>query len=549
MNRAATSERKEDRKLYDLLIKRNVDENKLLFQRGQLLKELAQLDADIADATFLQDTIAEDQEVYQEERGGDFALLKISEEQLAELDNPKGGAEGRKVQANSPTKEDTKVKKSTVATENNEAIRPSATEEEDQARRKFKKKEEDLIQDANVFTSVRKCKPVEGSAIVGNINETAFNHKWQSLLQDEDYLAHLDIDTIIELFEAGGVAITDHMATLCLESLTANQLGRYAERDLLKWYRNYVMWEDADIPLFRTVTKSISEKIHAVLKSIQDSAAAVWIEDKVRKEFNGGSRIQVSAKRDRSDGRKRDSATRPAQDQQAEQRDSQVIKEPTTSIKNMEFQQRARRLSAGKMTYTTTFGMMDDSSSSDSDNDGPAAAAAQAAASAKTKKRRTKKPGDTARASTEAKKKEDSLVEKIRRQIRREKRRTVQTNVGIDIISNPFDGEIEGAQGKATPFFEESANGSVLREVHKLDPGAMMDWYGIRGKGFIKDPKGKEQPNHYKTITWFTLAVSPEATWAQAQILAQTCKNFFDSIPFEDRGWAYCSVRAQVWMC
>lgn len=74
----------------------------------------------------------------------------------------------------------------------------------------------------------------------------------------------LDLDTLLDLFEAAGITLEDDEALDCLSTLPANILGRHSIRDVLVWYKEFQFKKIATkvvptIPLWRKNAFAIRE--------------------------------------------------------------------------------------------------------------------------------------------------------------------------------------------------------------------------------------------------------------------------------------------------
>jgi len=217
-----------------------VDTGKLVIQRAEVSAKLAEQENRLRILMMQQDAEMEDEKRYHEERGGDASLVKLSEDALAEFNRQKNeSADDNFEEAMVNAKKN----------RDNEAIDGVMTEAQ-RLRRLLRRKdtknnagaEDDknsTLIDATVF--VQGCKPSQGRGLGFDSSlEQSMGYKWELLEpQSSDKLVKLDLDVLEDLFEAGGITLTDAEAMLCLDKVQNNQLGRYKMKNILRWYRDY----------------------------------------------------------------------------------------------------------------------------------------------------------------------------------------------------------------------------------------------------------------------------------------------------------------------
>jgi hypothetical protein len=66
--------------------------------------------------------------------------------------------------------------------------------------------------------------------------------RWTTLKpQAADKLVKLDLDSLLDLFEAAGITLSDEHALHCLQSLPCNLIGRHNVQDVVVWLRRYLL--------------------------------------------------------------------------------------------------------------------------------------------------------------------------------------------------------------------------------------------------------------------------------------------------------------------
>lgn len=193
-----------------------VDKVKMVAQRGETIRSIAEIDAEIRVLELQVQESAEDEAIYHLERGGDIELLRIKDRDL--------DATGIKSAPGTPAKRSTASQQ-----QQQQALHQNRSS----AAVTHKPVKEPDLEDARIFS-------------VGTNRDTTINANaeyknvvWKKQYVDDDGLAEMNPALLVEVFESANLNIELHEAAKCLAEVPANQLGRHRLNDLLAWHHRY----------------------------------------------------------------------------------------------------------------------------------------------------------------------------------------------------------------------------------------------------------------------------------------------------------------------
>lgn len=289
------------------------DLNKLIDQRSDVMKELVDLKAELDNFLIKTTHLANENDAYLRERGGDIDYIKIDEQMLAKLSDTanlntnalfeddgmggtkfyeteqhhekshKGSYSGSNVSEISDEQRLRRLhRQKALAGEKQvenflqdeesvaESLSQAGTETDkksveemldDSEMQAYKKKHKrttneillQSVEDANIFAHGCKGGISGGSGgsssgiySVDTVLEQAILYKWESTIaQCDDKLSCIDIDIVEDLFESGGVLLSDREAQHCVDHVPTNDLNRVCVHDIIQWYKDYKL----NIPL------------------------------------------------------------------------------------------------------------------------------------------------------------------------------------------------------------------------------------------------------------------------------------------------------------
>ena len=231
----------------------SADTGKLVAQRKNLQMDLVKVETRLFELSREMGYKEEDEKVFLRERGGDHSLLKFNEE-------------------------DRRLEEELASREDEEAINRAKTKmhEEESGniseaqrlrrlkRRSAKKESVHMVTDAQVFA--RGGKAADNRSVGGGFSsslkviEQAIRYKWESFEpQAHDKLYKLDVDTLEDLFDAGGVSMADADAHRCLESISRNCQGRHSCEEVIAWYREFTKISTAKVAFWRKACRNFGK--------------------------------------------------------------------------------------------------------------------------------------------------------------------------------------------------------------------------------------------------------------------------------------------------
>lgn len=520
------------------------DDSKLVQQRADLLLELAEVEYQIRDTKFQLGCEIEDEKVYTQERGGDHELLRISESQLASL--------GKEMDSSN---KDFDAERLAIEAAKRKSRR---TISEDQMKRRAQRDdpegdEQPEIEDAEAFSQTRQGKPAQlNSAGNSAVSHHAFFHRWSRLAQDEDKLVCLTIDDVEDLFEACGILLTDQDAMNCLDTIPSNQLGRHKAEDVLAWFTEYSRWNMNDIPEYREAARNfeggIKEFTNNVKKFIEDlNQQAKVVEESARivVESRAAKRL---ADRLANGGLLDDDLDDLDDDLEHQDEDSfavpkglgdrpaspgglhlDLLKDQVSGAARLAAWQRQQVLRPpSRVDIKASFGMSEDEKlalnmlgAASAPPIDPLKKAAVGLSKAK-----GKEPSKNAKEKTKLGKKEqdEGFNEKMK--------------FTFEAFVKPLmDNRGKGPSG---PFFQKDCD--EIKDVYKLSSSDLLDFFTYTESGLLGD-----LIKSFGTVSWVVFDLKMGTRLDEARLFEVCCKNFFESIPWDERKDYYSTVKTGLY--
>merc|ERR1711991_1065609 len=263
------------------------DTGKLVAQRKNMQMDLVRQESKLLAMNAVVDNAKEDERLFHTERGGDYLLFKFNEAD-------------KHLESKDKDEEDDRLGLGRVKSKNDDSSSGIMISEAQRLRRlKRRKNKKDgsssLVVDASVFARGGKLADGGGgfSSSLKNV-EQQLQFKWESFEpQAADKLYKLDVDTLEDLFEAGGVSMSDKNSYRCLDQIPQNVQGRHCLDDVIKWYREFTKISTAHVGYWRQVGRRIGEQ----WRDIKDSFRSTMY--RIRRQLNILSEIDSGI--DRSD--------------------------------------------------------------------------------------------------------------------------------------------------------------------------------------------------------------------------------------------------------
>jgi len=443
----------------------------LLRNRSRVLGELASVRTDINLIKSKQKLIHDDHDAYKKERGGDAQLVHIEFDKPAEV-----------------IVNDKKTKLNVISTGDDDVLTNEQRERRSLRREMMKTETKEKTKDAAVFSQDRGLKPVivnkNDIATVGNDD---FRMSWNKLAQDEDELCFLDIDTLEDLFEDGGMLLSDVDAMNCLQSVPTNQLGKYKASDILKWSDQYQLNKIA-----AAKTSGWTRFGNDIRKKIDDLYSAY--NDVVEKLNTQKLVTEVSA--EASNKSKQSGAS-----------GDKIMGEMKGTVRLAAWQRQQILSPPSSILFKAEFGPEIPSKKVESAFGG---ATTKLLGSSPTK----------SKISNNDKKKDQQLPDDFKLKLK------------LELFTRP------PSQEKRESLDPKTKN--ILTDLGSIDPTTFLNRYTYVRKGLV------ESTESFGTVSWIGFEVNNDATFEQATLLLQTTKNFFDSIPWDARSDVYTNVEGDV---
>lgn len=551
-----------------------VDNSRLVKQRSDLLKEIAEIEAEMRLVKFEDKCAKEDAAAYARERGGDVDLVRISEAQLAKLgtyDSSNQDIDGDVhltdlAAASSRAKLASKgARLPTEAQRLRRLMRATANGE----------KSDNMVIDAVAFSDARRCKPPDDAGQFNNVYEEAFLYKWSTFQQDDDQLSKLDIDYVEDLFEASGVVLADVDAQLCLDSLPANTLGRHCHTDALVWYRDFIRWGGVtDVPLCREVARHVSSFFNGMCDNFnlaistmkkQKVIIETWRRRKLlesQKEMDRKRRIAKRGKKmverldlrdaavDDDDAaateaeRSFESAGKAGDDEEegddittissaaadeprphtpsvnavsSAQAASAMLGEIQGSARLAAWQRQQVLFPAAKIDILACFNMP-----------------THAELKAQLEKEAAEAEAKQGKVYISA---GQRIIEAAKRELQLEEMMKPQWKMGFSFDFSVMP--LTELRSTRPPFFK--GDEKEITNIWKLQPADLLEHYKYINGDIMGAPEAM-----YLTVTWLAVEINPRATSFEAECLSIALKNFFTSIPYEERVHVYEDVRGDI---
>ena len=459
-----------------------VDTDKLVGQRAEVAAKLAELENKLRILMMQQDSMKEDEDLYKAERGGMSQFVQLTADQLVQFNAEKNR------HADDNFEDEMEAMR---ANRDNDAIDGVMTEAQRLRRLKRRAeapeaaKEVNKVTDAAVF--VTGCKPSQGKA-VGHDHalEMSMGYKWDILEpQSTDKLLKVDVDLLEDLFEAGGITLTDAEAMMCIDSIPKNQLGRHRMHDILKWYANYRTNPPNLHPqLWLSMSQQIRERVDSAQKALHDLSLTMVRQydtmKEVRRVLDRAHPKQITA-----DG------------------DAALLFSEARGSARMAAWQRQQQLGTPTvLSLSGSFGPPEDGG---------------------------------AETEPEIKEGEDEMVAKMKaaRQKMEAEMNKWKGCFQFDYISKP-----EGSTSERRVMIDQQKKLAILlEEIECID---VMEYFTSK-LGPNVDPD-----DTCKSGIWFVIDVGENASDGEARALLMATKNFFASIPHDFRHDLYDSVFGEL---
>lgn len=444
----------------------------LLRNRSRILGELASLRTNINLIKTKQQIVHDDHDSYQRERGGDAKLVHL------DINNTEPIV----------IVSDQNNKLNVISTGDDDFLTNEQRERRSIRREMMKTETKEKTKDAAVFSQDRQLKPVlinkNDIAVVGDED---FRMSWNKLAQDEDELCFLDVDTLEDLFEDGGMLLSDADAINCLQTVATNQLGKFKSADILAWSEQHQLQK-----LAASKTSGWTRFGSSVRKAFDEFFVMY---DDVIEKFNTQKLVTEIA----SEVSNKSKASQMSGDK--------IMGDMKGTVRLAAWQRQQMLMPPSSIALKAEFG-------------------------------------------PEIKKKEELkgvLGASTSSQINLSPTKPTQTNKKRDQHQNSSQFKLrlklEGfskppTQEKREPLDPKTKN--VLTELGNIEPATFLNRYTYVRKGLV------ETSESFGTVSWIGFEVNPEVSFEQATLLLQTAKNFFNSIPWDARSDIFTEVEGEV---
>jgi hypothetical protein len=344
-------------------------------------------------------------------------------------------------------------------------------------------------------------------------------------------LVKLDLDTLLDLFEAAGIAVTDEQALDCLQSLPCNLLGRHSVHDVIVWLRRFTINASSPqkrLPLWRRELFQYREQLLGWVDWFQ-----LWLE-KINSQERAAQEVQRCH-------RKRIQEQKMAT-QSEESDDSSPAVLLASSSNQKKFQKSSAfeniikgsiRLSGWQrhrqMSRPTKCGLLASFGPPSIIHAASSAAPKKGSTTNSVLKSKTEpKPQHRGRVSVEFFTKPEG---KKREQL-----------VGNDGIVKDF--------GSLTPgdFLHYFDKVGYVVELSEAELASQAAYAAARAAGLTMSgasaPAGGAKPSNF--LAWIVFPVADTATSQEAFCLLKTATNFFESIPLDYRHELYTTTKGHL---
>jgi hypothetical protein len=337
--------------------------------------------------------------------------------------------------------------------------------------------------------------------------------RWSTLKpQGKDGLVKLDLDTLLDIFEAAGIAISDEHAAMCLSSLPTNVIHRHSIKDILTWLRRYQVHPPPRNPApWRLHFFRYRESFVDSLTWCQQWIDRILTQDKLNKD--------VVAFRKKAEERRLGEEEKDAAGRKKAARSSfeSVIK---GSLRLSGWQRQRHMSKPSKVGLLATFGPRIIQSLSDGLN---------------------------------AKK---SKVGKNSSEIQEVKTKW-GTKISIEVFTRPGGKKRESIVGpdgivkefnNLTPadWMNHFDGIGYVPEMSEAEAATAAAYAAARAAGLSIGSLSDSAPHGSGCITWIVIRVAQGATAQEAYCLQKTATNFFESIPLDYRHEIYTLTKSQL---
>jgi hypothetical protein len=458
-----------------------VDTGKLVVQRAEVSAKLAELENKLKILNMEAHAEEEDRKRYIEERGGISQFVKLSEDAVAAFNKEKNK------HADDNFEDQMEAMRANRDINAIDGVMTDAQRLRRLQRRKDGPAEDtnkSSIADATVFLTG--CKPSQGKALGhDSALENSMGFKWDLLEpQSQDKLVKMDLDLLEDLFEAGGITLTDSESLMCLENIGMNQLGRHKMKDILSWYADYRTNPPNLHPdQWLVFCNEIRGTIDTLQSQVETFKKTVDMQFTTNKEMERVKEIFRPKKVDPN---------------------ANLFGETRGAARLAAWQRQQQLEPASFVNLVGSFGPIEDEDDGEDENE---------------------EDGDGG----------DEMVAKMRKaraKLEAEMNKFKAT-MQLEIISKP-----EGAASERLPLL--NAKKVLQFDFNEIEPGDVLEYVNTRLGG------NEDSEDQGKSCAWFMIDVADNASDEEARALMIVAKNFFNSIPQDFREDMYDTVFGEV---
>jgi hypothetical protein len=370
--------------------------------------------------------------------------------------------------------------------------------------------------------------------------------RWSTLKpQSKDGLVRLDLDTLLDVFEAAGITMSDEHALLCIASIPTNILGRHNVQDVLRWLRQYQVnppptnvpkwramfaqyrqnFEDmcawSDSWLNRIIEQDrLSKEVSKYVDTVNEKREAIAAAEKAEKEAATNTRSKTPLRQMSSSfaqsGKKPKKALLGG--------DSSFNKFVKGSIRMSGWQKHKLNDSASKVTFLGLFG--------------PPIKKKRLGTATATQTPMEKRKGNGKKAAEEKTQWHSKIHFDFHCKPEGKKRDPL---VGNDGVLRDFDGL---TAGDIMYYFDNIGHVAELSasEIASINANAAARAAGLS----ISSENESSSSQTSGSVCWVVLEVAESATSEEAYTLLKTATNFFQAVPLDYRHEVYTTVKSQM---
>lgn len=397
--------------------------------------------------------------------------------------------------------------------------------------------------DADAFSESRSGRPlIENSASgMSTAVEQAFWHRWNKIDQGDDGLCHLDLDLIEDLFETGGILLTDADAKDCLDRLPVNQLGKYSGHDVLSYFKSFMTsGAPASMPYWRQVAQRVASMWQATVTSLLDLVETVNKQRIMIDEAKSGKEsISSSSTGIIFDGEAPSSVSSTSQFSMSSVMltggSSKILGEMRGSVRLAAWQRQQIQNPPSSIYLRATFGqqgmnmdvakLLSSNANEPTEQNANKAVDKVGAKIGSKGKEKEQEKGKSKTSKDYGEMDEDEFDSSNWR-----------LKFHFDVFCNPLSPD-----DKREKFFDAETY-SIDNSFDDLLPSDLLNRYK-----FVKQGALGEVEESFGTVIWFGLTVSESATLEQSLLLAEVAINFFKSIPWDSRKDIYTTVEGDLY--